>query len=125
MQDMLPVDSALHSVESYGEGGFTIRGELYEHAVLLSANAVAPWQADDPVGWTGDMFAPIFLMDEPPEVLLLGTGKQHEFVSPGLKKALKVKGVSVDSMDTGAACRTYNLLLAEGRRVAAVLLLPK
>lgn len=125
MQDMLPVDSGLYSVDSYGEGGFTIRGDAYAHAVVVSAHEVQPWEHEDPVAWTGDMFAPLFLMEEPPEVLLLGTGKQHEFVSPGLKKALKAKGMSADSMDTGAACRTYNLLLAEGRRVAAILLLPK
>jgi len=57
------------------------------------------------------------------EVLLLGTGSTHQFVTPVIKKSLKSHGLASDSMDTGAACRTYNILLSEGRRVAALLLL--
>ena len=56
------------------------------------------------------------------DVVLFGTGAKSEFFPPALKQELKQKGLSVDAMDTGAACRTYNVLMAEGRRVAAVLL---
>ena len=58
------------------------------------------------------------------EILIIGTGKRHEMISPELRRALKEHGVGFDTMDTGAACRTFNILLGEGRRVAAALILP-
>ena len=56
--------------------------------------------------------------------LLLGCGARMMPVSPTLRQALKSVGISLEAMDTGAACRTYNVLLAEDRRVAAALLRP-
>jgi uncharacterized protein len=56
------------------------------------------------------------------EVLLLGTGTRHEFVPPSLRRRLRDAGIVIDTMDTGAACRTYNVLVAEDRRVAAALI---
>lgn len=123
MQDMLPIESALYRIDSYGAQSFTIRGETHEEAVLLHAHGVQPWEAQDVAHWQESDFAPLFNLAEPPEVLLLGTGGTHVFVPPALKRALKAKGINADSMDTGAACRTYNVLLSEGRRVAAALLL--
>lgn len=58
-----------------------------------------------------------------PEVVLLGTGKTHRFLHPKLCLALSLQGVAVECMTTAAACRTYNILMSEGREVAAVLLL--
>jgi uncharacterized protein len=59
-----------------------------------------------------------------PEVVLLGTGKSHQFVHPKLIAVLMEKGVAVECMTTHAACRTYNILTSEGRHVAAALILP-
>jgi uncharacterized protein len=58
------------------------------------------------------------------ELLLLGLGRRMAPVAPALRAALKAHGIAVEAMDTGAACRTYNLLVAEDRRVAAALLPP-
>jgi uncharacterized protein len=58
------------------------------------------------------------------ELLLIGTGARHEMIAPALRNALKEMGLAVDTMDTGAACRTFNILLGEGRRVAVALRLP-
>ncbi|MDO9365210.1 MAG: Mth938-like domain-containing protein [Methylotenera sp.] len=58
-----------------------------------------------------------------PEVVLLGTGKTHRFLHPKLNAALTQQGVAVECMTTAAACRTYNILMSEGREVAAALLL--
>lgn len=58
-----------------------------------------------------------------PEVVLLGTGKTHRFLHPKLSAALSQQGVAVECMTTAAACRTYNILMSEGRKVAAALLL--
>ena len=58
-----------------------------------------------------------------PEVVLLGTGQQHRFIHPRLIRALTEASIAVECMTTDAACRTYNILRAEGRRVAAALIL--
>ncbi|MDP2247911.1 MAG: Mth938-like domain-containing protein, partial [Nitrosomonadales bacterium] len=57
-----------------------------------------------------------------PEVVLLGTGNKHRFIHPRLTAPLTALGISVECMDTAAACRTYNILMAEGRHVAAALI---
>ncbi len=62
------------------------------------------------------------LMDSEVEILLIGTGAQHQMLPQALRQALEEKGINYDSMDTGAACRTFNILLAEDRRVAALLI---
>jgi uncharacterized protein len=58
-----------------------------------------------------------------PEVVIVGTGTRHQFVSPRLTHPLLTRGIGVESMDTAAACRTYNILVGEGRRAIAVLLM--
>jgi len=57
------------------------------------------------------------------EVLLLGTGEKHQFIHPKLSRALIDAGIGIECMDTAAACRTYNILMAEGRNVAAALII--
>jgi uncharacterized protein len=57
-----------------------------------------------------------------PEVVLLGTGARQRFAHPRLTAALIARRIGVESMDTGAACRTYNILMTEGRKVLAALL---
>jgi uncharacterized protein len=58
-----------------------------------------------------------------PEVVLLGTGKTHRFLHPRTSALLISQGISLECMSTSAACRTYNILMSEGRKVAAALLL--
>ena len=58
-----------------------------------------------------------------PEIALLGTGDRQRFPHPRLIQALMARGIGVEVMDTSAACRTYNIVMLEGRRVAAALLL--
>ncbi len=109
-------------IESYGGGGFRIGGEPYTGAVLVFPDKTLPWSitaADD---------APISRLPQvtqsvpPTELLLIGLGNRPQGISPELRQALGVAGVVVEEMDTGAACRTFNVLLAEGRRVAAALI---
>ena len=69
-----------------------------------------------------DDFSPLFDVLDDIDVVLLGTGKSLVFPEPSMKKALKEKGLHIEVMDSGAACRTYNVLMAEGRRVVAALL---
>ncbi|MFZ4124997.1 MAG: Mth938-like domain-containing protein [Rickettsiales bacterium] len=123
MRDIMPPTAAhLLKVDSYGDQGFSINGRLHTQSVLLFPERALAWDRHTISDWTIDDFTEVLSTIPPVEVLLLGTGKAHQFVHPDLKKSFKAKGIGVDSMDTGAACRTYNILLSEGRKVAALLL---
>ena len=109
-------------IESYGDGRFRVSGVPIEGSILILPTATFPWPAVDPSGFTLDSFSPLLAADPPVEILLVGCGKRLVPLAPALKAALRERGIGADPMDTGAACRTYNVLMAEGRRVAAALL---
>ena len=121
MQDIMPpVGANAQLIQSYGSESFRIGNAIYSHSVLVLPTLT--------VAWNGSLelsAMEALLTESPPiEVLLIGTGKRHEMVSPELRKELKARGIALDTMDTGAACRTFNILLGESRRVAAALILP-
>jgi uncharacterized protein len=92
---------------------------IYRGPVLVFPNATIEWHGE--MSFEG--LAPVVKQGEI-ELLLLGVGRRMTPVAATLRAAMKNCGVAVEAMDTGAACRTYNVLLAEDRRVAAALLLP-
>ena len=110
-------------IQSYSHGRFKISGHEYYGPVIVLPDAVIEWNVD---GTAADLdvtsFSQAALLAEALDVVLLGTGAQMEFVPPSVRGALKDNGITLDVMDTGAACRTYNVLMAEGRRIAALLL---
>lgn len=122
--DVTPlVKAGSRIIQSYADGRFRISGELYESAVIVRSDSVESWVVSGPVSEMQESdFAPLLGAMADTDVILLGCGDKMEFMKPALKNALKAKGIYCDVMDTGAACRTYNVLLAEGRRVAAALL---
>jgi uncharacterized protein len=109
-------------IESYDGHGFKINGAPHIGSVII-------WP-EDAVGWTATSLAeasagsldPIFAVDPRIEILLIGTGARFALVPATLKGTLQQHRIAVESMDTGAACRTYNVLMSEDRRVAAALL---
>lgn len=109
-------------IQSYAGGGFRVSGQAYQGAILVWPEETKVW----PVSAFADLqlsdFSPLYEYDPLPDVVLLGTGKTQEFLLPALRQALREKGLVIEVMDTGAACRTYNVLLAEGRRVVAAML---
>jgi uncharacterized protein len=107
-------------IERYGAAGFRISGAVYRGPVLVFPDRTVPWQ---PATATAEGLAPV-VEHGGVELLLLGLGRRMVPVAAPLRAALKANGIAVEAMDTGAACRTYNVLLGEGRRVAAALLLP-
>jgi uncharacterized protein len=116
--DITPlVKSNAQIIQSYKNGVFKISGEVYQGAVLVRPDAVTVWDAPDFEQLSVADFSGIGA-----EVLLLGTGEKMRFLSPALRHALREAGVTVEVMDTAAACRTYNVLLAEGRQVCAALI---
>lgn len=122
--DITPlVRSDLKIVQAYKGGVFRISGRSYEGPVIILNNQVLSWDVpSDLSGITADHFSEIAGQADDVDVLLFGTGAQMQFFRPDLREALKQKDLVADVMDTGAACRTYNVLAAEGRRVAAALL---
>lgn len=110
-------------IESYGPRGFRVSGVVHDGAILVRPHATQAWSVAALADLSLASFAPI--LDGATEILLLGCGRRMERVPLPLRQALRAQGIVVDAMDTGAACRTYNVLLAEDRRVAAALLLPR
>jgi uncharacterized protein len=104
-------------IQGYGDGLFRIAGEEYRDSVIVFAARTLPWSGEISEMGLTEAFAAAGTLD----LLLLGCGAKTQPVAPALRAALRRAGIAVEAMDTGAACRTFNVLLAEGRRVAAAL----
>ena len=109
-------------VTGYGAGWVEINGTRYSKSLIVLPNLLIPdWPADDFDSLSEESFRR--LLELKPEVVLLGTGEKHRFLHPRISRELTAANISLESMDTAAACRTYNILMAEGRHVAAALIL--
>ena len=115
----IPADRQV--IQSYGVAGFRINGQAFYGPVIVLPDRVIPWQVSDPASLRAEDFAPLAGNEPPVEVVLLGCGARGMLFPPKLRQELRPAGYSVDTMDTGAACRTYNVMLSEGRPVAAAL----
>jgi len=106
-------------IERYGGGAFHVGDFVQAGPILVLPDRALPWAppAFDALGEID--FAPVF--DAAVDLILLGCGNRLVPPAPGLRAALKRRGLALEPMDTGAACRTFNVLLAEDRRVAAAL----
>ncbi|MBL8697467.1 MAG: Mth938-like domain-containing protein [Alphaproteobacteria bacterium] len=117
-----PTQSGRKLIERYGGGGFRVSGEAFRGSILLCAGFALAWPASDIAAATAESIAPILEADPSIELVLLGCGARLVPTPATLRAALKARGVGVEPMDTGAACRTFNVLTAEDRRVAAALI---
>ncbi len=109
------------AVTGYGEGWIAVNGEKFSHSIVLSSLGLKrEWNCTDPNLLSEADFAELSEMGV--EMIIYGSGDKLCFPRPEWLKALFTKGIGVESMDTRAACRTYNILAAEGRKVAAALL---
>jgi uncharacterized protein len=122
-------DSGGTLVEAYGPEGIRVGGRLYPGPIVLTpgrpveawgAVGGEPGGAADPARIDPERLRP--LLDLRPEAIVLGTGPTQCFPDPALYREAAGLGIGIEVMDTGAACRTYNILVAEGRRVVAALL---
>ncbi|MDO4231572.1 MAG: Mth938-like domain-containing protein [Lautropia sp.] len=118
----------LNAFTAYGDDWVEVNGERHSGALLVRPRGpvdvwdVASFEALNAERLLALLDAPADQPDWRPEVILLGTGAQLRFPHPQLTRPLLQAGVGVESMDTLAACRTYNILMAEGRQVLAALL---
>lgn len=109
------------SIDGYGGGGFRIAGEFHSGSLLILPDAVLAWTATAFADATPDNLKPV-LDHDAVELLLIGTGERMEMIPAPLRTLCKSAGITVEPMDTGAAARTFNVLRAEDRRVAAALI---
>lgn len=110
-------------IESYGPGRFQISKQGYTGSLLVFPDLVIPWDGVVEMGdLSVDAFAPVLQRPRRPEVLLLGCGERMQLLPSALRDALRAEGLALDPMATGAACRSYNILLSEGRLVCAALI---
>ena len=110
-------------LERYGAEGFRVSGQLFAGAVLLLPDGARDWPVASLSAVTVESLEPVTSRDDV-EILLLGTGARMLGVPSGLRQELRRRGIGLEPMDTGAACRTYSVLVSEDRRVAAALLKP-
>ncbi|MCO5106568.1 MAG: Mth938-like domain-containing protein [Burkholderiaceae bacterium] len=114
--------TALNTFTAYGPGYVEVNRLRYEHPVLVAPEGeVAAWDVEGFDSLTPAHFEA--LLARAPEIVLLGTGERQRFPHPRLTAALAQARIGVDVMDTRAACRTYNILMLEGRRVLVALLM--
>ena len=118
----IPAATAPHVIDAYGGGGFRVDGESVRGSVIVLPERVVAWGVSEAGGITLESLHPVVGVAREVEILLIGTGARFSLVSPALRQALRERGISADAMDTGAACRTYNILRAEGRLVVAALI---
>ena len=109
-------------ITGYGEDFIEINKRRYQQALIVLANQlILNWNPASFDDLTTEHFSEIGELK--PEVVLLGTGLTHRFLHPKIAQNLTEKGIPIECMTTAAACRTYNILMSEGRQVAAALLI--
>jgi uncharacterized protein len=114
--------NALNTITSYGDGFVAINLERHQGSVIVMPQApVQAWPVSSFESLTQEHFDAI--LEAAPEVVVFGSGSRLRFPHPRLTMQLAKHRIGVETMDFGAACRTYNILMQEGRRVAAALLI--
>ncbi len=118
----LSTAAGVNLITGYGAGYVQINERRYESSLVILPDHVIPdWEVPDFSALTAPRLGA--LSAHRPEIVLLGTGRRHRFPAPVLLADLIMSDIGLEVMDTQAACRTYNILVAEGRRVAAALII--
>jgi uncharacterized protein len=107
-------------IEAYGKGGFRFAGMSHRGSILCLPSGVYAWEPSLPPDVAS--FGPALAERDRIGLLVVGTGACQLLPSASVRRAFAEAGVALEFMDTGAACRTYNVLLAEGRPVGAALI---
>ena len=111
-----------HLITGYGQGFVEINKQRYvQNLIVMADKLILDWTATDFASLTELHFTK--LIDLKPEVVLLGTGEKHQFLHPKIVQKLTENSIPLECMTTAAACRTYNILMSEGRNVAVMLIL--
>jgi uncharacterized protein len=109
-------------IDAYGNGGFRFAEMSHRGSILCLPSGIHGWKPHDPTALTREDFTRVLDEAGAIEILLVGMGPDLKPLPPGLRQSLREAGISADPMSTGAAVRTFNVLLAEERAVAAALI---
>jgi len=110
------------TVTGYDDSGVEINAERFNYSlIVMPETPPRPWPVDNFAALTAQHFEQIAL--DTPDVVILGTGARQRFVHPRMIASLAGKHIGVESMDSKAACRTYNVLMGEGRKVTLALII--
>lgn len=102
-------------VEGYGPGFFRIAGEVIQAPMIVTATGARPWGGYDDAATLIELAGDI-------DVIFIGTGDEVAYLPAAFRDQLDAAGIGAEAMNSPAACRTYNVLVNDGRRVAAALL---
>lgn len=102
-------------IDAYGEGYFRVGGQRHDGPVIVSPNGVTAWGGMDDVEG-------LLALQGAVDVIFVGMGSEIAHLPVALREQLEVAGIGAEPMASPAACRTYNVLLSEGRRIAAALI---
>lgn len=109
------------TVTAYDDAGVELNAVRFDHSlIVLPETAPVAWPVTSFDSLTAENFAQLDAIS--PDVVILGTGERQRFIHPRLIAALTSRRIGVECMDNQAACRTYNILMAEGRKVALALI---
>jgi uncharacterized protein len=111
-----------HQIDSYGKGGFRFADMSHRGSILALPGGIHAWPVLSADDLTPAAFAPVVAEAAAIRILLVGTGREAVFLPKAIREILREAGIGVDIMQTGAAARTYNILVAEDRPVAAALI---
>lgn len=111
-----------HQLDAFGAGGFRFAGMSHRGSVLATPSGIRIWPVTRFSEITPDTLQPVLEEAESIDFLLIGTGPDIAFIPQAWRSLLSERGITVEGMATGAAARTYNVLVGEDRRVAAALI---
>jgi uncharacterized protein len=117
-----PDPAQVQVIRTYGPSHFLICERDWREPVLVTPSGTTPWAVTRAEELSADNVAAARQGAAPAELLVVGCGARSVFIPPAVRAALKEAGLALEAVDTGSACRMYNVLLAEGRRVAAALI---
>ena len=109
-------------IQGYGDGGFRVAGRPYRGSIIVFPTRVESWGVTQASAINEESLASIRAATDGVQILLVGCGTRFGPPPAGLGAAMRAAGLALEWMDTGAACRTFNVLLAEDRQVAAALI---
>jgi len=111
-----------HLINGYEPGRVVVDGQSYREGLIVSPECIVEdWGPAAAAALTVEHIGALLALS--PQVIVIGTGRRQVFPNPAVYAAATECGVGVEIMDTGAACRTYNIVMAEGRRIAAGLII--
>jgi len=109
-------------IDAYGNSGFRFADMSHRGSLLCLPTGMLGWSVTEPAEITLDSLAPVLAAADEIDVLMIGLGHDITGLSPDIRAALRARGIIIEAISTGSAVRTYNVLLAEQRAVAAALI---